>query len=1448
MYHPSARVDGLDGEFVELHNSQAWAEDLSGCRLSGAVDFEFPPGTFIPKGGTIVIARSPADARTIFGIQDVLGPYGGQLSDDGETLRLRNSTGAVLLEVPYQDGDSWPRAADGFGHSLVLARPSFGESDSRAWEVSRTIHGSPGVLEDPDPEPRSAVVLNEISGHPTQPGGGFVEVLNRGTTSANLGGMRLSTNRSANLVLLPDTNLDPGERLLVPAQAPDLPLDGRPLVLALINSDQSKVLDAIRYAPHSPGTSFGRLPDGSDNWNYLASASPALPNTPEAAQAIVINEIMFHPISELDDDEYLELYNRGTDPVDLSGWKIEGGIQYTIPEGTTIPSAGYLAVCKNPARLRTQHPHLNATNSLGGFEGKLSNRGESIELLRPAQWRFADDPLEVPLLVVDRISYQDSGRGSQWADGGGSSLELINPSSDNDLAENWRDSDESEKAPWTTVNVAENLASIPGLTPRSLQIQLLAAGEMLVDDVEVFNRGSSNRVRNASFDSNSDWVFQGNHERSDYHVETGNEANRVLLVKASGRGDPHSNRIRQTLLSGLSTSGQASIRARVRWLRGHSEILFRLHGNYMEAVGRAQLPTNLGTPGLRNSRWMANAPPVVRDVSHSPVLPAASEDVTVTATVSDPDGVEEVILAFRVDTTGGASQEIPMRDDGLAPDAWQDDGIYSASIPGQTSGRLVAFHVEATDRKLNQPASSTFPADAPTRECLVRFGDPNAPNGFGDYRLWFTRDTLARWTASSRPKSSNEPLDVTFVYNGERAFHNVEATYSGSFFNSPDYNGPTGRPCDYACRFFRGETFLGASRIILSWPGLTGSPDSTAQHEQFSYWLASQLGLPFNYRRYCSVTVNGVRRGSVMEDTQRPNSDMVQQWFPGDSDGELFKSQIRYESNDSATDLILAGIEEATLQRRTNRDGSTRTRDYRWNWSPQAIGNSPNNFASIFQLVETLATPDASAYTQSVRSLVDIEQWMRTFALEHIVSNWDSYGYGNGQNMYAYKPADGRWQLMIWDLDISTGSNSSDPATAPLFSLSNPFFPVDGDPEIVGRMYQHPEFARAYWRTLEEAVQGPMSARRVAELVDTKFAALRASFGGAIQSPTVIKNFMRQRRDYIQQQLARNAVAQFEMISPATPQVSTDTSPFLVRGRAPVSVQSIRVNGITVRPVWTSVTEWELTIPLFEPEHEFLIEGFDRHGVLVDLASAQLSVDYTGGIDPQTPNIVINEWMASNQSMLADPADGLFQDWLELFNAGTEPVDLTGYTLTDDPRVPGGWTLPAGASIEPGGYMLIWLDGDVHQQDADEGQWHASFSLRSAGESIGLFDPEDVLVDAVEFGAQETDLSSGRTPNGTRSPPVCLTTPTPGSPNSTPCPFRILEISHLPDPDLERVRLTWRSVFGEPYVIEQSESLTSDSWTAVSPSIAGAGVRTSAEIAVLENRTAAYYRVRALPR
>ena len=84
-------------------------------------------------------------------------------------------------------------------------------------------------------------------------------------------------------------------------------------------------------------------------------------------------------------------------------------------------------------------------------------------------------------------------------------------------------------------------------------------------------------------------------------------------------------------------------------------------------------------------------------VQHSPVLPAASQPILVTARVHDPDGLSSVLLKYRLDPSATYAT-ITMNDNGTGGDAVAGDGVYSATIPAQAAGTLVAFYVQATDR------------------------------------------------------------------------------------------------------------------------------------------------------------------------------------------------------------------------------------------------------------------------------------------------------------------------------------------------------------------------------------------------------------------------------------------------------------------------------------------------------------------------------------------------------------------------------------------------------------------------------------------------------------------------------------------------------------------------------------------------------------------------------
>ncbi|MCC5842396.1 MAG: lamin tail domain-containing protein, partial [Opitutales bacterium] len=88
-----------------------------------------------------------------------------------------------------------------------------------------------------------------------------------------------------------------------------------------------------------------------------------------------------------------------------------------------------------------------------------------------------------------------------------------------------------------------------------------------------------------------------------------------------------------------------------------------------------------------------------------------------------------------------------------------------------------------------------------------------------------------------------------------------------------------------------------------------------------------------------------------------------------------------------------------------------------------------------------------------------------------------------------------------------------------------------------------------------------------------------------------------------------------------------------------------------------------------------------------------------------TPTVRINEVMASNGTTLADD-DGDFEDWIELYNYGTEPVDLSGWGLSDSYNNPFKWTFPVGTTIGAGDYLLVWASGkDRDPSSFGSGRW-----------------------------------------------------------------------------------------------------------------------------------------------
>ena len=135
-------------EWIEIHNQMAINVDLSGWELTGGADFVIPAGTTIPGGGYFIIAKNPAEA--IFSGLSVDGPFDGALSNSGETIRLRSSSGRLMDELDYEDSGQWPIGPDGSGATLSKLNQSFLSDKSSSWASSSQLGGTPGAINFPD--------------------------------------------------------------------------------------------------------------------------------------------------------------------------------------------------------------------------------------------------------------------------------------------------------------------------------------------------------------------------------------------------------------------------------------------------------------------------------------------------------------------------------------------------------------------------------------------------------------------------------------------------------------------------------------------------------------------------------------------------------------------------------------------------------------------------------------------------------------------------------------------------------------------------------------------------------------------------------------------------------------------------------------------------------------------------------------------------------------------------------------------------------------------------------------------------------------------------------------------------------------------------------------------------------------------------------------------------
>jgi hypothetical protein len=142
-------------------------------------------------------------------------------------------------------------------------------------------------------------------------------------------------------------------------------------------------------------------------------------------------------------------------------------------------------------------------------------------------------------------------------------------------------------------------------------------------------------------------------------------------------------------------------------------------------------------------------------------------------------------------------------------------------------------------------------------------------------------------------------------------------------------------------------------------------------------------------------------------------------------------------------------------------------------------------------------------------------------------------------------------------------------------------------------------------------------------------------------------------------------------------------------------------------------------------------------------------------------DLSINEFMAVNETTIQDE-DGDYSDWIEIYNAGAEAVDLSGWHLSDDVTDAMKWQIGS-AQIQAGEFLLVFASS---KDRTGPGELHTNFKISSSGEALLLSDPSGLLISETPSTMLSADVSYGSIEDGMGDAGVTFIESSPGVSNS----------------------------------------------------------------------------------
>lgn len=375
-------------------------------------------------------------------------------------------------------------------------------------------------------------------------------------------------------------------------------------------------------------------------------------------------------------------------------------------------------------------------------------------------------------------------------------------------------------------------------------------------------------------------------------------------------------------------------------------------------------------------------------------------------------------------------------------------------------------------------------------------------------------------------------------------------------------------------------------------------------------------------------------------------------------------------------------------------------------------------------LAPSINTAAARAWCQQN---LDLDSTLTSLAVINWMGAWDDVA----QNQYFWRRADGRWTRLPWDFDeLMDNTRVAQSVFVGATGEQDPFFGTNWFKDTVLKCFRD-EFRQRLW----ELNNSLLSPENLSVLGLTHAAAFAAQRQANVNAQLGLGEYFKPVRPVNVGPADGAAVAAG---------ASLTTSPFShPNGTHAATKWEIRHDdGNYAEPVFvvTSTTaKTSLAIPfeqlVYGQTYYWRTTYLDGQGH-PSTVSAETSFVWGGTVALGSGGLVLSEILAANHGAVEH--GGATPDYIELHNAGAGTAVLDGMTLTDDPRATAKFVFPAGTSLPPGGYLVIWCD---HATVAPG--LHSGFQLNAGGQTVLLMNGA-AIVDCVTFGPQAPDYAIGR--------------------------------------------------------------------------------------------------------